>query len=131
MRDFPAEQPGQGYGIVGSGRRSGVVVGFGAVLAVIVVLVAVATQAPASRTVTGVSAVRCGIRDEVSVGDTGPDARCVERALVDAGWDVVVDGVFDDSDREAVVVFQVQSGLSPDGRVGPRTAEALGMPFFG
>ena len=100
-------------------------------LGLIVTVVCLATFSPGSRPVTGIAHVPCVVRDEVTVGVTGSDARCVELALVAVGWDVVVDGVFDDSDREAVVVFQVQSGLSPDGRVGPRTADALGLPFAG
>ena len=50
----------------------------------------------------------------------------LQRALTRAGYDPgSPDGTFGQNTEEAVVAFQQANGLSPDGIVGPRTADAL------
>jgi peptidoglycan hydrolase-like protein with peptidoglycan-binding domain len=50
----------------------------------------------------------------------------LQRALTRAGYDPgSPDGAFGENTEEAVVAFQLANGLSPDGIVGPATADAL------
>ena len=50
----------------------------------------------------------------------------LQRVLSRAGYDPgSPDGIFGQNTEEAVVAFQQANGLSPDGMVGPETAEAL------
>ena len=41
--------------------------------------------------------------------------------LVVAGYDIVVDGVFGPKTKQAVIQFQKDHGLTPDGVIGPKT----------
>lgn len=56
----------------------------------------------------------------LKITNTGDDVRDVQRRL-----GVKVDGVFGSSTARAVLQFQADRGLSPDGVVGPKTWEAL------
>jgi chitosanase len=58
---------------------------------------------------------------------TGEDVRSIQRALVAAGADLTVDGVFGSQTQAAVWQFQQQHGLAEDGQVGPATRSALGV----
>ncbi len=61
--------------------------------------------------------------------DTTPDpvvAR-IQQAVSDAGFNPgKIDGVLGSHTEAAVIAFQDANGLTPDGEVGPKTAEALG-----
>jgi putative chitinase len=62
----------------------------------------------------------------LSVGDTGPAVRTLQRALRRVGHDPgAADGVFGQGTAAAVTAFQRESGLATDGVVGPETAHAL------
>jgi len=58
---------------------------------------------------------------------TGDDVRTVQRALIAAGADVLVDGVFGPQTQAAVEQFQQRQGLAADGIVDPATRSALGI----
>ncbi|HUG33704.1 MAG TPA: peptidoglycan-binding protein [Anaerolineales bacterium] len=58
-------------------------------------------------------------------GDQGPEVRAIQHLLRFKGQNVDVDGNFGAQTRTAVIAFQNQSGLSPDGIVGPLTWSAL------
>jgi peptidoglycan hydrolase-like protein with peptidoglycan-binding domain len=58
-------------------------------------------------------------------GDTGPEVRAIQHLLRFKGQNLDVDGIFGAQTRAAVVAFQNQSGLNPDGIVGPLTWSAL------
>jgi hypothetical protein len=56
----------------------------------------------------------------------------LQRALARAGYDPgSPDGAFGQNTEEAVVAFQQANGLSPDGIVGPETADALSRAVAG
>ncbi len=62
---------------------------------------------------------------ELRIGARGPDVRRLQRALADAGIEVIVDGVFGDRTAAAVVELQRLHGLVGDGVVGTRTWAVL------
>jgi hypothetical protein len=56
----------------------------------------------------------------------------LQRALARAGFDPgSPDGSFGENTEEAVIAFQQANGLSPDGIVGPETADALSRAIAG
>ncbi len=57
----------------------------------------------------------------------GDDVRQVQQALVKAGFNIQVDGVFGEETDKAVIQFQQQNGLAADGIVGPKTLQSLGL----
>src|SRR5215510_13422099 len=61
----------------------------------------------------------------VRLGDQGPEVRAIQHLLRFKGQNLDVDGIFGPQTRAAAVAFQNQSGLSPDGIVGPLTWSAL------
>lgn len=67
------------------------------------------------------------IRKTVRMSDKGNDVRVVQEALARHGYKVHPDGDFGKVTLQAVREFQDASGLHPDGIVGPKTAEALGI----
>ncbi len=65
---------------------------------------------------------------EVSVGDTGADVECAQRALRAAGvMDSEVTGTFDPVTQAATRSFQAEVGLYVDGIIGKNTATELGI----
>ena len=58
-------------------------------------------------------------------GHTGSAVRTLQQALVNAGYDIDVDGVFGDNTYAAVRDLQSNNDLSTDGIVGPDTWAAL------
>lgn len=54
--------------------------------------------------------------------------KAVQRALTEAGFDPgPVDGLRGPKTDEALVAFQNENGLVPDGVLGPKTLRALGL----
>jgi hypothetical protein len=67
----------------------------------------------------------------LSQGSVGPEVRTLQTELnqkLVPRPNLAVDGNFGPLTRSAVVAFQRQAGLVPDGIVGPLTKAALGMP---
>jgi hypothetical protein len=63
-------------------------------------------------------------------GSVGPDVRKVQTELnrqLTPRPNLKVDGIFGPATRAAVVAFQRQAGIAPDGIVGPLTWAALGI----
>jgi hypothetical protein len=63
----------------------------------------------------------------LSIGDVGADVRRLQEALARLGIDIIADGVFGPITHALVVDFQASNGLEPDGIVGPKTKQALGL----
>lgn len=62
----------------------------------------------------------------ISIGSTGPDVRVVQSTLNRVGYNAgTVDGIFGSRTYGAVVAFQRNNNLSPDGIVGPVTWSVL------
>jgi L,D-transpeptidase ErfK/SrfK len=58
--------------------------------------------------------------------EPGADVRRIQEILQALGYYAgPLDGVYDEEVRDAVIAFQNDYGLSPDGVVGPNTYEAL------
>ncbi|MEC4893897.1 MAG: peptidoglycan-binding protein [Oscillatoria sp. PMC 1051.18] len=57
----------------------------------------------------------------------GPDVSIVQKALVDAGFNLIVDGLYGPGTQTAVKQFQSRKGLEVDGIVGPATRVQLGL----
>lgn len=64
--------------------------------------------------------------EEVAEGDSGAAVMYVQIALVSAGYELAVDGVFGPSTTRAVTSFQREHGLDANGIVGPETHALLG-----
>ena len=58
-------------------------------------------------------------------GSTGEGVKIIQRALSQAGFPVIADGIFRSVTQEAVVEFQRKHGLVSDGIVGPATLALL------
>lgn len=68
----------------------------------------------------------------LSLGSTGPDVQQVQSLLNRIGYNAgAVDGYFGQQTRLAVMSFQRDSGLYPDGVVGPATWGALNKYLLG
>jgi hypothetical protein len=63
----------------------------------------------------------------LSLGDRGPEVVTLQKRLNELEARLVVDGDFGLATRAAVVGFQAQNGLTPDGVVGARTKAELGL----
>lgn len=62
-------------------------------------------------------------------GSSGPEVQKLQTKLKQWGYyDGPIDSVFGGGTFEAVKAFQRKNGLTPDGVVGPATAEKLGFP---
>jgi len=62
----------------------------------------------------------------LSLGSTGPDVRLVQSLLNRIGYTPgAVDGIFGSRTLQAVIQFQRNNGLTPDGIVGPNTWRVL------
>ena len=83
----------------------------------------------AASTVADVSqdSVALTISSPVQSGDSGEDVVLVQEALIAAGYEVAVDGVFGRETDAAVRAFQSDEGLVVDGVVGEETGTALGV----
>ncbi|SET52631.1 D-alanyl-D-alanine carboxypeptidase [Nitrosomonas marina] len=63
----------------------------------------------------------------LSIGDRGPEVRHLQKRLNSFGAEMKVDGIFGPATHAAVIAFQADKGLTPDGIVGPKTAKALDL----
>lgn len=63
------------------------------------------------------------------LGDQGSSVQLLQTGLSRAGEPVVADGIFGIQTQAAVMRFQRNAGLSPDGIVGPKTNAAL-LPYY-
>lgn len=59
-------------------------------------------------------------------GTTGTDVESLQGELSQLGYQVEVNGVFDESTENAVKKFQQDNNLTVDGIVGPQTGRQLG-----
>lgn len=57
----------------------------------------------------------------LKIGSKGDYVVIAQGRLVVAGYDIVVDGNFGPKTKQAVIQFQKDHGLSPDGIIGPKT----------
>lgn len=62
------------------------------------------------------------------IGSRGEIVKQIQKALTQAGFGVMVDGVFGPITQEAVIAFQKSKGLTADGIVGPATMAKLIPP---
>jgi hypothetical protein len=63
----------------------------------------------------------------LSLGDQGSEVRRLQEALAKLGFDILPDGVFGPITHGIVIDFQATHELEPDGIVGPKTKEQLGL----
>lgn len=62
------------------------------------------------------------------VGSRSEEVRAVQESLKNKGYyDYTVDGIFGTRTRSAVISFQKDNGLNPDGIAGEKTLKALGV----
>lgn len=62
------------------------------------------------------------------IGSRSEEVRAVQESLKNKGYyDYTVDGIFGTRTRSAVISFQRDNGLSPDGIAGEKTLKALGI----
>lgn len=62
------------------------------------------------------------------IGSRSEEVRSIQQALKNRGYDVGgVDGIFGTKTQNAVIRFQRDNGLTPDGIAGPKTLRALGI----
>lgn len=59
------------------------------------------------------------------VGSRGEMVRQIQKALCGAGLKVMQDGIYGQNTKEAVIIFQMKNGLTPDGIVGAATLAKL------
>jgi peptidoglycan hydrolase-like protein with peptidoglycan-binding domain len=60
-------------------------------------------------------------------GVTGADVERLQGDLSRLGYQIAVNGVFDEATENAVKKFQLDHNLTVDGIVGPATGRQLGM----
>lgn len=66
-------------------------------------------------------------RKMLKLGDKGEDVSALQRLLTGLGYHVgAIDGDFGKRTRAAVMAFQADNALDPDGKVGPLTYEVMG-----
>jgi peptidoglycan hydrolase-like protein with peptidoglycan-binding domain len=67
-----------------------------------------------------------GQRRVLRLWSRGPDVEFVQRALTGAGYNVgPLDGIYGPMTMQAVIDFQIDNNLIPDGIVGPQTWAAI------
>lgn len=59
------------------------------------------------------------------LGSRGEVVRQIQKALAGAGLGVIPDGIFGNITRDAIIAFQREHNLTPDGVVGPATLALL------
>jgi peptidoglycan hydrolase-like protein with peptidoglycan-binding domain len=63
----------------------------------------------------------------LQTGSTGTDVERLQGDLSRLGYQIAVNGVFDEFTENAVKKFQLDHNLTVDGIVGPATGRQLGM----
>ena len=63
----------------------------------------------------------------LSQGSRGQEVIKLQQALKDKGYEVTVDGIYGAKTREAVIKFQKDNGLTPDGIAGAKTLSKLNL----
>ncbi len=64
------------------------------------------------------------------MGSVGPEVEMLQRILYSIGYNPgPIDGIFGPLTRSAVVRFQLDNGLVPDGIVGPMTWAAIDLVY--
>ena len=68
----------------------------------------------------------------LEVGSKGSDVTKVQKKLIQWGYlSGSADGKYGEATRRAVSAFQTRNNLTADGRVGPKTAAAMGLSLSG
>ena len=68
----------------------------------------------------------------LEVGSRGDDVKKVQQKLIQFGYMTgTADGRYGEKTRDAVIWFQQKNGLTADGKVGAKTAAALGVTLSG
>lgn len=69
-------------------------------------------------------------RPILAVGSVGPEVETLQRILYSIGYNPgPIDGIFGPLTRNAVIRFQQDNGLVPDGIVGPKTWAAIDLVY--
>lgn len=69
-------------------------------------------------------------RPILRLGSRGPAVEMLQRILFSIGYNPgPIDGIFGPLTRQAVIEFQMDNGLVPDGIVGPRTYEVIDLVY--
>ena len=69
-------------------------------------------------------------RPLLAVGSVGPEVEMLQRILLSIGYDPgPIDGIFGPLTQRAVMEFQRDNGLIPDGIVGPQTYAVLDLVY--
>jgi len=69
-------------------------------------------------------------RPILAMGSMGPEVEMLQRILYSIGYNPgPIDGIFGPLTRSAVVRFQLDNGLVPDGIVGPKTWAAIDLVY--
>ncbi len=70
--------------------------------------------------------------ETLALGSTGPNVKLIQSLLNRIGYNAgTVDGSFGPQTRQAVIAFQRDNGLSPDGIVGPATGSVFERLLLG
>lgn len=75
----------------------------------------------------GASSIASNRSGYLRLGSTGAGVRDVQALLRSAGYNVLVDGDFGTSTKNAVMAFQKNRGMKLDGIIGPETQQALSV----
>ena len=76
-----------------------------------------------------IALVQAARADTYERGDSGSTVREIQSVLKEWGYyDGSIDGIYGSATEAAVRYFQETNGLEVDGRTGPATLEALGLP---
>lgn len=68
-------------------------------------------------------------KDWIEKGDKGPEVEKAQKALLEKGFDPKgIDGIFGPNTEKATKAFQKANGLTPDGKIGPKTRDILYKP---
>ncbi|MCL2342476.1 MAG: peptidoglycan-binding protein, partial [Firmicutes bacterium] len=65
----------------------------------------------------------------LGIGSVGPEVELLQLALRRVGFALATDGVFGEGTRGALMAFQREQGLTPDGVAGASTQRAL-LPWY-